>query len=63
MIYESEITNQIYDTLMGNEDENHPKFDNSIIDECEVDANNCKIRFTIGNEEFEIIVHKIAVRK
>lgn len=72
MITEPELTNQIYDTLMNNLDENHAKFDITNVGECEVDANNARITFTyveqgIGKaedrqHEFEIRINKIAVR-
>ena len=53
----SEMTNLIYDTLMGNHD--YPKFDATQVDEQECDATNNCITFVYLGHQYKISVTRI----
>jgi hypothetical protein len=55
-----ELTDRIYDTLMGNVgmSEHHVVFDPKDIEDCEVDARLGIIRFVIDDEMYEVRVKK-----
>ena len=52
----SDLTDVIYDTLMGNTEYPHLDFDS--VEDQEVDKNNCKIRLLLGGQWFCIKIDK-----
>jgi hypothetical protein len=62
---ESDLTNIVYDTLMGNVgiSDAHIGLNLNDVENQEVDSTNCKIILTIDGEDFEIRVNKFYSNK